>query len=241
MKIIAHRGASGYAPENTLSAFELAMKMGSKAFEFDVHLTKDKQLVVHHDYDLKRTAGSPAKISGLDYAELKKINVGNKFGFPVERIPLLEEVVDLISPKAEWINFEIKNDGGAYPGIEEALLGFIRSRPALSAKSLFSSFDYTTLKKLRVLDKHIALGYLGHNLRAVFLLPAIMRARAVKAVNFHIALRLASRLNVALLRKAGFKVCVYTVNEKAAALQIQKMGVSGIFSNYPDILSKEKK
>ena len=238
MKIIAHRGASGYAPENTLSAFELALKMGSRAFEFDVHLSKDKKLVVHHDYDLKRTAGNSAIIAGLSYAALKKINVGNKFGFPVERVPLLEEVIRLIEPKAEWINFELKNDDNVYPGLEEALLGFVRERPGLLEKAIFSSFDYGTLKRLRALDKGIKIGYLGHHLRSLLLLPAIVRARAVKAVNFHIPLRLAFGLNVALIRKAGFKVCVYTVNKKKEALRMQKIGVDGIFSNYPDILQK---
>ena len=238
MKIIAHRGASGYAPENTISAFELALKMGSKAFEFDVHMTRDKKLVVHHDYDLKRTAGNPARISGLDYAALKNINVGNKFGFPVERVPLLEEVVRLISPKADWINFEIKNDLNVYPGLEEALLGFIRAQSGLSAKALISSFDYGTLKRLRALDKEIKLGYLGERLRNLLLLPAILRAKAVGAVNFHIPLRLAFRLNVALIRKAGLNVGVYTVNKKSDALRMQKIGVDGIFSNYPDILHK---
>ena len=238
MKIIAHRGASGYAPENTVSAFDLALKMGSKAFEFDVHMTRDKKLVVHHDYDLKHTAGTPARISGLDYAALKKINVGNKFGFPLERVPLLEEVVHLISPKADWINFEIKNDGNVYPGLEEEIIGFIRSRPGLSERSLVSSFDYGTLKRLRALDKEIKLGYLGRNLGNLLLLPAIIRAKAVGAVNFHIALRFAFRLNVSVLRKAGFNVCVYTVNRKSDALRMQKIGVDGIFSNYPDILQK---
>ena len=238
MKIIAHRGASGYAPENTLSAFELALKMGSRAFEFDVHLTADKKLVVHHDYDLKRTAGNPARIAGLTYAALKKINVGNKFGFPVERVPLLEEVVHLIAPKAEWINFELKNDGNIYPGLEEVLLGFIRSRPGLAEKAIFSSFDYGALKRLRAQDKGIKIGYLGHHLRSLLLLPAVVRAKTVGAVNFHIPLRLAFALNVALIRKAGFKVCVYTVNTKSEALRMQKIGVDGIFSNYPDILQK---
>jgi glycerophosphoryl diester phosphodiesterase len=91
---------------------------------------------------------------------------------------------------------------------------------------------------MRALDKDIALGYLGHNLRAVLLVPAIMRARALRAVNFNIALRIAYGLNVGLIRKAGFKVCVYTVNKKADALRMQKIGVDGIFSNYPDILTK---
>ncbi|MFA6435176.1 MAG: glycerophosphodiester phosphodiesterase family protein [Elusimicrobiales bacterium] len=240
MKIIAHRGASGYAPENTLSAFELALKMGSKAFEFDLHLTRDGKLVVHHDYDLKRTAGNPAKIAALNYAALKKINVGNQFGFPVERVPLLAEVVDLIGPKAEWINFELKNDKNVYPGLEAELLEFIRARPVLREKALFSSFDYGTLKRLRALDKGIKLGYLGAHLRSLLLLPAILRAKAVGAVNFHLPLRLAFRLNVALIRKAGLKVCVYTVNKKTDALRLQKMGVDGIFSNYPDILQCPK-
>jgi glycerophosphoryl diester phosphodiesterase len=239
MKIISHRGASGYAPENTLSAFELAVKMGSKAFEFDVHQTKDKKLVVHHDFDLKRTAGIPAKIATLDYAELKKINVGNKFGFPTERVPLLEEVIRVISPKAEWINFEVKNEGNIYHGIEAGLLDFMRSAPGLMEKSLLSSFDYGTLLRLRALDKGIKLGYLGQHLSNLLLLPAIIRAKRVGAVNFHIALRIAFAMNVAMIRKAGFKVCVYTVNKKADALRMQRIGVDGIFSNYPDILSKD--
>lgn len=238
MKIIAHRGASGFAPENTLSAFELALKMGSRAFEFDVHLTRDGKLVVHHDYDLRRTAGNPARIARLDYSALKKINIGNKFGFPAERVPLLEEVVRLLSPKAEWINIELKNDKNIYPGIEKALLDFIGSRPGLPEKSVFSSFDYGALKRLRALDTRIKLGYLGHHLRSLLLLPAIVRAKAVGAESFHMPLRLAVRLNVAVLRKAGFKVRVYTVNKKSDAIRMQKIGVDGIFSDYPDVLQK---
>ena len=74
MKIIAHRGASGYAPENTLKAFRLAVEMGARDHEFDVHRTKDGALVVHHDYDLKRTAGSPASIAALGAPELAAYN-----------------------------------------------------------------------------------------------------------------------------------------------------------------------
>jgi glycerophosphoryl diester phosphodiesterase len=239
MKIIAHRGASGSAPENTLSAFELALKMGSKAFEFDVHRTKDGKLVVRHDYELERASGAPVRVAAADYDELKKINVGNKFGFPSERVPLLEEVLGLLHPKAEWINFEVKNDGNIYPGIEADLLAFVRARPGLMKKALFSSFDYGTLERLRALDKNAALGYLGHRLRSILLLPAIMRARAVGAVNFHLTLRLAFGLNIALIRKAGLKVCVYTVNKKADALRLQRLGVDGIFSDFPDILTRE--
>lgn len=238
MKIISHRGASGYAPENTLAAFELAIKMGSKNFEFDVHMTKDGKLVVHHDYDLKRTAGRETTIAAVNYSELKKFNVGNKFGYPFERVPLLSEVIDLLSPAAEWINFEIKNDENVYPGLEKEVVKFINARPGVYEKSLLSSFDHGTLKRLRELDKGVKLGYLGHNLKTALLLPAIMRARKVGAVNFHMHLRLAYKLHVAMLHKAGMKVCVYTVNKREDALKMERIGVDGIFSNYPDILSK---
>lgn len=240
MKIISHRGASGYAPENTLAAFGLAVKMGSKNFEFDVHMTRDGKLVVHHDYDLKPTAGRDLKIADLSYAELKKFNVGNKFGYPFERVPLLSEVVDVISPAADWINFELKNDKNVYPGLEKKLVEFLAARPGVYAKSLLSSFDYGTLKRLRALDKGVKLGYLGHDLKAALLLPAIYRAMTVGAVNFHMHLRLANKIHTAVLHKAGMKVCVYTVNKREDALKMERMGVDGIFSNYPDILSKTK-
>ncbi|MBI4803206.1 MAG: hypothetical protein HY796_11855 [Elusimicrobia bacterium] len=239
MKIISHRGASGYAPENTLAAFELAVKMGSKNFEFDVHLTKDGKLVVYHDYDLKRPAGRELVIARLNYAELRKVNVGNRFGYPFERVPLLAEVLDLLTPAAEWINFELKNDGNVYPGLERELVEFVAARPGIREKSLFSSFDYATLKRLRELDAGARLGYLGHNLKTALLLPAIMRAKSVGAVNFHMHLRLAYKLHVAMIHKAGMKVCVYTVNKREDALKMERIGVDGIFSNYPDILSKK--
>lgn len=240
MKIISHRGASGYAPENTLAAFALAVKMGSRNFEFDVHLTRDGRLVVHHDYDLKRTAGRDLRIADLDCAGLKKFNVGNKFGYPFERVPLLSEVMDVISPSAEWLNFELKNDGNVYPGIEKKLIEFLAARPGIYAKSLLSSFDYGALKRLRALDKGVKLGYLGHDLKAALLLPAMYRAISVSAVNFHMHLRLANRIHTAVIHKAGMKVCVYTVNRREDALKMERIGVDGIFSNYPDILTKQR-
>ncbi|MCX5785968.1 MAG: glycerophosphodiester phosphodiesterase family protein [Elusimicrobia bacterium] len=240
MKIIAHRGASGYAPENTLAAFELAVKMGASYFEFDVHRTRDGILVVHHDFDLKRTAAKEVKIAELSYAELKKINVAAHFAAnpSFQRIPKLEEVMEIIEPAACWLNFEIKNDNNVYPGIEAELLAFLRSRPGLFEKALVSSFDYGTLKRLRKLSPELRLGYLGNSLNTVPLLPALKKAKAVGAVNFNMSSRLAFKLNVAALKKAGFVVYVYTVNDRKTALKMEKIGVDGIFSNYPDIMGK---
>lgn len=240
MRIISHRGASAYAPENTLKSFALAVEMGSRDFEFDVHQTRDGLLVVHHDFDLKRTAGKDVRIADLSYAELKKYNVAAHFkrdsGF--QAVPRLEEVMDLIEPQSRWLNFEVKNDGNVYPGIEEKLLAFLRSKPGLFEKTVVSSFDHGTLKRFRELSPELKLAYLGHNLSTVLLLPALKKAKEVGAVNFHMALRLAFGLNVRKIKKAGFRVCIYTVNEKADALRMKEIGVDGIFTNHPDILGK---
>ena len=240
MKIISHRGASAYAPENTLKAFRLAVEMGSRDFEFDVHLTKDGELVVHHDYALDKTAGKHVRIADHTYEELKKFNVA--WHYRADRrhqhVPLLADVIDVIAPHADWLNFEVKNDGNVYPGIEKKLLDFIKRRAGLLEKSVLSSFDHGTLKRLRELSQTVKLGYLGHGLRAMLLVPAFRRARAVGAVNFHIALRIAFKLNVSRIKKAGFNVCVYTVNTKKDAKRMQAIGVDGIFSNHPDIGGK---
>jgi glycerophosphoryl diester phosphodiesterase len=216
--------------------------MGSRDFEFDVHRTRDGRLVVHHDYDLGPTAGDGKKIAGLDYAELEKLNVAAHFKADpsFQRVPLLEEVLEIIGPPARWLNFEVKNDGNVYPGIEEQVFGLLASRPDLFGKSLVSSFDYRTLRRFRALSPELGLGFLGHGLSTILLLPALMRAKSLGAANFHIALRIAVKANVFMIRKAGFRVCVYTVNEKADALRMAGLGVDGIFSNYPDILERTR-
>lgn len=238
MKIISHRGASAYAPENTLKAFALAVEMGSRDYEFDVHRTKDGVLVVHHDYSLEKTAGRKALISGLRYEELKAFNAAAHFrGAGFHPVPRLQEVVDLIGPHADWLNFELKNDNNVYPGIERDLVAFLRGR-GLFGRSVVSSFDHPTLKRLRQASAEIRLACLGHGLSTVLLLPALRRARAVGAGAMHIALRIAFALNVSRIKKAGFAVRVYTVNEKQDALRMQKLGVDGIFTNHPDIMGK---
>jgi len=239
MKIISHRGASGYAPENTLKSFELAVKMDSKAYEFDVHRTRDGALVVHHDFDLKRTAGADARIADLTFAELSKLNAAAHFAKDpsFQRVPRLEEVLDVIAAPADWLNFEVKNDDNMYPGIEAEVLAVMKAR-GITGKSLVSSFDHGTLLRFRALSPEIRLGYLGHNLGTALLLPAIRKAREAGAVNFHMNIRLAFGLNVAKLKREGFNVCIYTVNSKEDALRMERIGVDGIFSNYPDIMEK---
>ena len=238
MKIISHRGASAYAPENTLEAFNLAVKMGSKDFEFDIHLTKDKIPVVHHDFHLFRTAGIEAEIADLNYSDLKKINVSRHFSsdYKFQYIPRLEEVLEIISPVAQFINFEIKNDNNAYKGIEKIITDFVRLKKDIFEKTVLSCFDYPTAKRIRQCDKEVKMGYLGHSLTNLLLPIALKRARAIEAYSFHINFKIVFKRNVKRLHQAGLKVYAYTVDDFKDVLRMKENGVDGIFTNYPDII-----
>ena len=238
MKVITHRGASAYAPENSLSAFKLAVKMGSTGFEFDVRLTRDKVAVVFHDSNLLRIAGINADIADLDYTDLKKINISPHFSkdFKFQYIPKIEEVVKIISPAAEFVNFEIKNDENIHKGIEEIVTGFIRSKKNFFEKAIVSCFDYPSAKRVRFIDKEIKIGYLRHGLNGLLLPGAIKKAKAIKASSFHINFKMAGKANIFKIHRAGFKVFVYTIDDFKEALKLKERGADGIFSNYPDII-----
>lgn len=240
MIVIAHRGASGYAPENTVEAFKKAVAMGARAFEFDVHLSADRKLVVHHNYDFAETAGEDRKIKDLSLEEIKKINVAKHFrpeGFA--SAPSLEEVLETVGSSADFINIEIKNDGNVYPGIEEELLSFMASRPEIMKKTVFSSFHFPTVKKLRALSPEARLSFLGHRLSTILLLPAILKAKGARCGNFHLSRRIAFWFNLKILIKCGFRVCVYTVNRRNEAVRFREWGIYGIFSDYPDVLERQ--
>jgi glycerophosphoryl diester phosphodiesterase len=238
VKIISHRGASAYAPENTLEAFKLAVKMGSKDFEFDVHLTKDKIPVVHHDFHLLRTAGMKAEIADLNYADLKKINVARHFSsdYQFQYIPRVEEVLEIISPVAEFINFEVKNDNNAYKGLEKIITDLIRLKKDVFEKTVLSCFDYPTAKRIRLCDKEIKMGYLGHSLTNLLLPMALKKAKKIEVSSFHINHKIAFKMNVTKLHQAGLKVYAYTVDDFKDVLRMKENGVDGIFTNYPDII-----
>ncbi|MFH1619732.1 MAG: glycerophosphodiester phosphodiesterase family protein [bacterium] len=235
MKLIAHRGASGYAPENTLAAFRLARIMGMESFEFDVHMTRDGVLVVHHDYDLTRTAGIKKSIRSLDYRELSRINVtgGGAGGFTFQRVPRLDEVLDDIEGCSGLVNFELKNDGNAYPGIEEKVLAEALAVKSRTGPALFSSFDFPTLKRMRMLDRKARLGLLVRHSR---ISAAVKKALKIGAWSMHLHRRFVSARRVESVHRAGMKVFVYTVNDRTLALLMRKIGVDGIFTNYPDIM-----
>lgn len=236
--VIAHCGDSGHGPESTMAAFRMALDKGAKAIELDVHQTKDNVLVVAHDEDLKRVSRPPvhAKISDFTAKELSLIDVGSWFDqrYAGERIPRLEEVLDLADGKAE-VHVEIKAGSKVYPGIERRVVDILKSRKSLDRNPI-SSFDHSALYKVRSLESQARLGYLTGNWRNWTWMPKAYREMAaLKAESLNITSRRISPRMVRAAHAKGLKVFVYTINTQEELDAMVKMGVDGVYSNFPEL------
>jgi glycerophosphoryl diester phosphodiesterase len=235
MQVIAHRGASAFAPENTLSAFKRALEMGAKAIEFDVHQTSDGELVVIHDPILKRLAGKSWRIKDIPWQKLSTVDVGRWFSadFAGEKVPRLEEVFDLVGDRAE-LHIEIKSGSSVYPGIEQRVVEAVNRR-GLAGQSVLSSFDHRALHRLRALDKKLSLGYL---LGWKAMLDAFKEMALLDCETFNISVSQATKIKVRESHSRGFRVLVYTVTTPQQVSKLKVLGVDGIFANDPAILSQ---
>jgi glycerophosphoryl diester phosphodiesterase len=233
MLVIAHRGASGHAPENTLAAFRRALELGAKAIEFDVHQTLDGELVVAHDDDLKRCGGLRRRMTKLRWkGEGEKVDVGSWFAarFRGERMPRLDEVYSLVPERVE-LHLEIKQGSAVYPGIEGRVVDLLRRRGG-RRRTLVSSFDHDALRRVRSLDGKARLGYL---LGLTTLRTAFREMKEMSAESLNMSLRQVGARAVKAAHERGYKVFVYTVNTPMDRDRLDALGVNGIFSNYPEL------
>lgn len=224
MIYFAHRGTNNQVVENTVRAFALARAQGAVCYELDVHLLTDGKLAVHHDYSLLSAAGKDVDLAGLSSADLKKYPLLNPFGTEVEYVPLLSDILPVITENLQLLNIEIKNDDNRYPQIEKVLLDFLKPYAKISSKILFSGFNFDTLVRLRRLDKNARIGLLTRSFD-------VSKALALRAESIHISI---SRVTEGILRTchaSGLKLYVYTVNEKETASRLEAAGADGIFTD----------
>ena len=159
-KVWAHRGASGYAPENTLDAFRKAVEMGADGIELDVQMTKDGELVVIHGETIDRVSNGKGSVKDYTYEELKKFNFNKThLEYTKEEIPTLEQVYRLIKPTNLTINVEIKTGIVFYPGIEGRVLE-LTERLGMKERVIYSSFNHYTIRKIKELDPQAKTGML---------------------------------------------------------------------------------
>jgi glycerophosphoryl diester phosphodiesterase len=227
IEVIAHRGASGTRPENTLVAFRRAEALGAHMIELDVQLSRDGEVVVMHDDTLERTTDGRGALVTHTLAELRRLDAGRWFGEPFagERIPTLAEVLNEIRLP---INVELKAGGG--PGLEARTLAVVRSAGALG-RVIFSSFDPDALLRLRTLTADAELAVLWTR-RGLF--PGLELARRVAARGLHLRKKIASPAGLAAVRETGLAIRVWTVNEPREFAPLGVAGASGVFTDYPE-------
>jgi glycerophosphoryl diester phosphodiesterase len=215
---VGHRGARAYAPENTLASFKKALEIGVDAIELDVRKTKDNQLVVIHDADVKRTTDGEGLVSELTLAQVKG------FSAEGEKIPTLQEALDFLDKKVKVL-VELKE-----AGIEEQVLSIVNAR-GLEKNVVIISFLEDALKKVRELNKSIETGLIY----AIHTNP-VKAALELKA-NYLVALyRFTHTATVQKAHENGLKIMVWTINTSLEAQEYAKKGVDGIASDKPDIL-----
>lgn len=162
--VFAHRGSKGNRPENTLAAFQEALRVKADGIELDVHLSKDNQLVVIHDEKVNRTTSGKGRVRNMTLTELKQLDAGSWFHkhFHKEKIPTLKEVLDLLVNEhfSGYLNIEVKTDKLEYPGIEAKLFELMENQN-FPFKVIYSSFNTDTLHKLHLLGIQGELAYLA--------------------------------------------------------------------------------
>ncbi|MGX1883976.1 glycerophosphodiester phosphodiesterase [Streptomyces sp. NPDC055287] len=248
--VIAHRGASAYAPENTLAAIDLADRMGSDWVENDVQRTKDGELVVVHDDSLARTTNveqvypgrSPWKIKDFTAAEIATLDAGSWFAprFAGARVPTLKQYVNRVERNHQKLLLEIKKPE-LYPGIERDTLRVLRqegwlNRHHVKHRLVIQSFGADSVKAVHKQRPDLKTGFLGTPPVA----DLAKYARFTDQINpTHTSLTadyVAAVHKLKGVHGKQLRVNTWTVNTAAAAARVNGFGVDGIITNNPDIV-----
>lgn len=229
--VIAHRGASGYAPENTLASMKKAIEMKADMSELDVQETADGKMIILHDGSLKRTTGVDKNIWETNYADLKGLDAGSWFSeeYKGESIPTLQEVIDLVKGKMK-LNIELKTNKHEKK-LAERTLKIVEDNNFLD-QVVFTSFKFAEADKVKELNPKAKVGYLFSKLpKDVDVFTANIDVLSAKY-------KLVDAEFVKKAKANGKEVVVWTVNKPEDMKRMIELGVDAIITNYPDILRK---
>ena len=219
-----HRGASGYAPENTLLAFSKALELGARWIELDVFAV-EQQLVVFHDERLERKTNGVGSVTKSSVAYLRSLDVGEG-----QKIPFLNEVLDLVDGAA-GLNIELKGANTATL-VAKALKEVLSQSMWQQNQFIVSSFDHPELLAFSSIMPEIRIGALTGGIP----LGYAAFAEPLNAWSIHASIEFVSREFVEDAHVRGKKMFVYTVNHPDDFARVREMGVDGVFTDYPDRL-----
>lgn len=220
---IGHRGAAGYEPENTLISIKKALELKVDIIELDVYCCQSGELVLFHDPTLERTTNGKGYLIRKSYAELQQLDAGKG-----ERIPTLESALKLINRKAK-VNIELKGRRTLHP-VLHMIEKYVHYYGWQYDDFLISSFKRSKLKKIRKLKSKIPIGALLLYRSLGFL----KFSQKIKTYAIHVNYKIVNSKLINDAHKKGIKIFVWTVNDLQEITYFKKLGVDGIFSDYPD-------
>lgn len=231
-RIIGHRGAKGYAPENTLVSFRKAKELGAKWIEFDVKETEDGELIIIHDDELDRTTNGIGKVIETKWEAIKNLDAGSWFKkeFKNEKIPTLSQTFSLLEEISLGANIEIKPCPSRETRTAIAVANEIKNKwPGSLPSPIISSFSMEALIAAKKTDPRLIIGALFEKL------PTDWKkiAKEVKAQTIHIDHEGVTEDLIKEIKEEGYPVLTYTVNEKSRAEYLFGIGVTSIFTDFP--------
>ncbi|WP_138754144.1 glycerophosphodiester phosphodiesterase [Paenibacillus sinopodophylli] len=227
--IIAHRGASGEAPENTMAAFQLAEEQGAEGMELDIHLSADGEIIVCHDPTVDRTTNGTGRIEDLTVPELRKLDAGSWFHskFQAEKLPLLEEVFSVLKPET-FLNIEVKCPYSEL--LEKRLMELVVQYDRLE-QVVVSSFEHKTLVKLKKRTPELRIGLLySANFQSHSLMAA---SSGVEVYSLHPHYEWLGAEDIEEAIRQGLRVYPYTINRETDGISLFQAKVSGVITDYP--------
>ena len=247
---IAHRGASGYAPEHTLYSYDKSHnELGASYIEIDLQMTKDGHLVAMHDETVDRTTNGTGRVDSYTLEELKKLDAGSKFNeqhpeyadeqYKGAEVPTLDEILDRYGTDANYY-IETKSPD-VYPGMEEKLLDTLDKHHMLTNQSLknghvmIQSFSQASLEKMHNLNSDVPLVRLLDKGELPNLTDQDLESIKNTAIGVGPEYSDLTKDNVQHLKEMGFLVHPFTVNNKADMERLNSYGVDGVFTNYADV------
>ncbi|MBY6037914.1 glycerophosphodiester phosphodiesterase [Fictibacillus nanhaiensis] len=246
---VAHRGASGHAPEHTIKSYKMGEKMHGDYIEVDLQMTKDGHLIAMHDETLDRTTNGTGQVKDHTLEEIKKLDAGSWFnekypekakpGYVGLKVPTLEEVFQKFGKNANYY-IETKSPE-VYPGMEEALVSLVNKYGINKDTLLVQSFSPASLTKMNQIDPSVKLVQLMWYTSPAAISDAELEAIKKYAIGIGPNSSMIDQAYVQKTVQNGLEIHPYTVNEKEEMKKLIQWGVTGIFTNFPDLLHEVKK
>ncbi|AAO90186.1 glycerophosphoryl diester phosphodiesterase [Coxiella burnetii] len=234
-KVIAHRGASLSAPENTVAALREAKRLGARWVEFDVRLTRDGQAIIFHDPWLGRTTNGRGMVSKAHYAHIAELDAGNWFNpqFANERVPTFAEYLKEAASLNLGVNIELKATPSHASDLAKQVFQELKEHwPVWLPKPLISSFSLACLRAMREQSDDCLLGYLPNRWRDNW--EALLAAN--QCVSIHLNYKQLTAERIKMIKQTSYYLLAYTVNDSQLATDLLSQGVDAVVSDNPELL-----